>query len=204
VLTTAVVATALVGALGGPMAYAAQTAGTAHTEIIPTAGPSAGFGGRASHGFGGASGRTGPGRVGAGTGFRPGGGPGGPGGAMTLLQASDPSPALTAFLRAGAAGHTWVAATVGSMPAAGYQLASGSPVMPLGGFNGTDPSPTLAQFRALVAAGRVHYFLGEGLSQVPDTGGSDDTVQITAWVKAHFAATTVGRTTVYDLTHPTS
>jgi hypothetical protein len=123
---------------------------------------------------------------------------------MTLLNASQPSAALTAFLQAGAAGHTWVAATAGSMPAAGYQLASGAPVMPLGGFNGTDPSPTLAQFQALVAGGQVHYFLGEGLSQVPDTGGSDDTVQITAWVKQHFTATTVGGTTVYDLTHATS
>ena len=90
---------------------------------------------------------------------------------MALLQASDPTAALTAFLQAGAVGHTWVAATAGSMPAAGYQLASGAPVMPLGGFNGTDPSPTLAQFQALVASGQVHYFVGEGLSEVPDTGG---------------------------------
>jgi hypothetical protein len=123
---------------------------------------------------------------------------------MALLRASEPSADLTALLQAGAAGHTWAAATVGSMPAAGYQLASGDPVMPLGGFNGTDPSPTLAQFQALVASGQVHYFLGEGLSEVPDTGGSDATVQITAWVKAHFTATTVGGTTVYDLTASTS
>jgi 4-amino-4-deoxy-L-arabinose transferase-like glycosyltransferase len=213
-VTAGVLATALVAALGGPAAYAVQTAGTAHTEIIPTAGPSSGFGGPG----GGPGGRGhGPGGGGPG-GFRPGGVPGGrapggagrggpgggPGGAMTLLRASDPSAALTAFLRAGAPGHTWVAATAGSMPAAGYQLASGAPVMPLGGFNGTDPSPTLAQFQALVAAGQVHYFLGEGLSEVPDTGGSDDTVQITTWVKQHFTATTIGGTTVYDLTAPTS
>jgi 4-amino-4-deoxy-L-arabinose transferase-like glycosyltransferase len=193
VVTTGVLAAALVAALGGPAAYAVQTAGTAHTEIIPTAGPSSGFDGRGGRGHGGFGG---PGGFGAPAGF----GRGGPGGAMTLLQASQPSAALTAFLRAGAAGHTWVAATAGSMPAAGYQLASGAPVMPLGGFNGTDPSPTLAQFQALVAAGQVHYFLGEGLSEVPDTGGSGDTVQITAWVEQHFTATTVGGTTVYDLT----
>ncbi|NMO88659.1 glycosyltransferase family 39 protein [Actinomycetospora sp. TBRC 11914] len=211
VLTTGVLAAALVGALGGPTAYAVQTAGSAHTEVIPTAGPSSGFGGFGAHGGRGGQG-TGPGGHGFGpgtggsapAGVQNGAGPGGRGGAMTLLQASDPSAALTAFLQAGAAGHTWVAATVGSMPAAGYQLASGSPVMPLGGFNGTDPSPTLAQFQALVASGQVHYFLGEGLSEVPDTGGSDDTVQITAWVKAHFTATTVGGTTVYDLTQPRS
>jgi 4-amino-4-deoxy-L-arabinose transferase-like glycosyltransferase len=224
VVTTGVLVTALGAALGGPVAYAVQTAGTAHTEIIPTAGPSSGFGGRGHGGSGGPGGFGGPGGTAPG-GTAPGGtaqgaaaqgaagqgaaagrgvGRGGPGGAMTLLQASDPSAALTAFLQAGAAGHTWVAATAGSMPAAGYQLASGAPVMPLGGFNGTDPSPTLAQFQALVATGQVHYFLGEGLSEVPDTGGSDDTVQITTWVKQHFTATTVGGTTVYDLTAPTS
>jgi 4-amino-4-deoxy-L-arabinose transferase-like glycosyltransferase len=226
VVTTGVVAAALVAALGGPVAYAVQTAATSHTEIIPTAGPSSGFGGPGGHGGAGqggpGGGQGGPGGPGGSRGqgasaqgaaqgapgqsrtlgARSGGG--GPGGAMTLLRASEPSADLTALLQAGAAGHTWAAATVGSMPAAGYQLASGDPVMPLGGFNGTDPSPTLAQFQALVASGQVHYFLGEGLSEVPDTGGSDATVQITAWVKAHFTATTVGGTTVYDLTAPTS
>lgn len=218
VVTTGVITAALVAALGGPVAYAVQTAATSHTEIIPTAGPSSGFGGPGGHGSRGPGGGGGPGGGSAGGtvgGNARGGTPtagataggaghgasrGGPGGAMTLLRASEPSADLTALLKAGASGHTWVAATVGSMPAAGYQLAGGAPVMPLGGFNGTDPSPTLAQFQALVASGQVHYFLGEGLSEVPDTGGSDATVQITAWVKANFTPTTVGGTTVYDLT----
>ena len=43
--------------------------------------------------------------------------------------------------------------------AAGYQLASGEPVMAIGGFNGTDPAPTLAQFEQYVAAGKIHYFI---------------------------------------------
>ena len=46
--------------------------------------------------------------------------------------------------------YTWVAATVGSNNASGYQLATGDPVMAIGGFNGSDPSPTLAQFQQLV------------------------------------------------------
>ncbi|GAB06490.2 putative glycosyltransferase, partial [Gordonia amarae NBRC 15530] len=33
----------------------------------------------------------------------------------------------------------------------GYQLESGYSVMPIGGFNGTDPSPTLERFQKLVA-----------------------------------------------------
>ncbi|MCD2187046.1 hypothetical protein [Actinomycetospora soli] len=215
-VTLGVLTAALVAGLGGPAAYAGVTAATAHTEIIPTAGPSSGFGGPGQGGPGrGGPGQGGPGRPpgappgGSTASSLPGGGGGGPGrggpgGAMQLLRASDPSAELTAFLQAGSTGYTWVAATVGSMPAAGYQLASGSPVMPLGGFNGTDPSPTLAAFQQLVATGQVHYFLGEGLTSVPDTGGSDATVQITAWVTAHYTPTTLGGTVVYDLTHPTS
>jgi hypothetical protein len=52
-----------------------------------------------------------------------------------------------------------VAAAVGSNSAAGYQLATQAPVMAIGGFNGSDPSPTLAQFRRWVAEGRIHYFI---------------------------------------------
>ena len=36
------------------------------------------------------------------------------------------------------------------------------PIMAIGGFNGTDPAPTLAQFEQYVAQGRIHYFLGSG------------------------------------------
>ncbi len=54
---------------------------------------------------------------------------------------------------------TWAAAVVGSNNAAGYQLASGAPVMAIGGFNGTDPSPTLEQFIRYVDDGQIHYFI---------------------------------------------
>ena len=43
--------------------------------------------------------------------------------------------------------------------------------MPIGGFNGSDPSPTLAQFQAYVAAGKIHYFIGGRLRR--PTAGSD-------------------------------
>ena len=38
--------------------------------------------------------------------------------------------------------------------AAGYQLASGEPIMAMGGFNGSDPTPTLAEFQAYVRRAR--------------------------------------------------
>src|SRR4051812_48628017 len=39
--------------------------------------------------------------------------------------------------------YTWIAAAIGSQSASGYQLATQQAVMPVGGFNGSDPSPTL-------------------------------------------------------------
>ena len=84
------------------------------------------------------------------TGLRPtnGGGGGNVGG---LLNGSSPSAQLVSVLDANAGDYTWVAAAVGSNQASGYQLATGDPVMAIGGFNGTDPSPTLAQFEQYVA-----------------------------------------------------
>lgn len=37
--------------------------------------------------------------------------------------------------------------------------------MPIGGFNGSDPSPTLEQFKAYVKAGRIHWFIGQSENQ---------------------------------------
>jgi len=107
--------------------------------------------------------------------------------------------ALTRLLTNGAAGYRWAAATVGAESAAPLQLASGKPVMAIGGFNGTDGTPTLAQFERMVAAGEIHYFVGA--SQASFGGGSGPAAQITAWVRAHFTAETVGGVTVYDLAH---
>ena len=85
-----------------------------------------------------------------------------------------------------------------SPSAAGFQLATGRPVMAIGGFNGSDPAPTLEQFQQLVAQGRIHFFLG-GDRMGRSMGGSDSAQQISAWVGRNFAATSAGGTTVYDL-----
>jgi len=69
--------------------------------------------------------------------------------------------------------------------------------MAVGGFNGTDPSPTLAEFQRLVAEGKIHYFIGGRIMQ--GETGSDAAAQIAAWVEASFEAQTVGGTTLYDL-----
>ena len=75
--------------------------------------------------------------------------------------------------------------------------------MAIGGFNGSDPSPTLAQFQADVAAGRIHYFVGGG-GFGGQNGGSSASSEIAAWVAATFPAQTVGGATVYDLTGSTA
>ncbi|HQR26741.1 MAG TPA: glycosyl transferase, partial [Nocardioides sp.] len=129
------------------------------------------------------------------------GGPAGGGpGAGGLLDSSTPGSALVALLEAEASSYTWVAAAVGSQSASGYQLATQQPVMAIGGFNGSDPSPTLAQFRAYVAAGRIHYFIGGG-SGGPggQMGGASSSSEIAEWVAATFTAQTVDGVTVYDL-----
>lgn len=95
----------------------------------------------------------------------------------------------------------WAAATVGSQSAASLELASGASVMAIGGFSGSDNSPTLAQFEAYVQSGQVRYFIaGGGFGGGPGGSGGDAASQIASWVESHYTATTVGGVTVYDLT----
>jgi 4-amino-4-deoxy-L-arabinose transferase-like glycosyltransferase len=153
-------------------------------------------------GFPGTSTGTAPGGTTTGNG-RPGGmagtaGGGGGGGIGGLLNGATVSSAMKSLLLKNASAYTWVAATVGSQNAASYQLATGEPVMAIGGFNGTDNAPTPAQFEQYVKEGRIHWFIAS--STGGGNGGSTYASRITAWVKAHYTATTVGGTTVYDLT----
>jgi 4-amino-4-deoxy-L-arabinose transferase-like glycosyltransferase len=213
----AVLLVALAAALAAPAAYSAQTAATPHSGSLPTAGPSGstsgpGAGGRRAFGAGGPPGFSLGGNGGPPAGFAPGGGagvsPGGgfrgrAGGLGGLLEASTPSKALVTLLQTDASSYRWVAAIVGANSAAGVQLATGDPVMAIGGFNGTDPSPSLPEFKADVAAGKIHYFLtdGGGFGGGPGgAGGSASSRAIASWVESTFAATTVGSVTVYDLT----
>ena len=131
-------------------------------------------------------------------GFVGGGGAGG-GGLGGLLGSSTPGKQLTAMLQANASRYTWVAATTRANTAAGYQLAADQPVMAIGGFNGTDPAPTLAQFQSYVAAGKIHYYLSGG-GRGPGGATSSTSSAIATWVAAHYTAKTVDGVTLYDLT----
>jgi 4-amino-4-deoxy-L-arabinose transferase-like glycosyltransferase len=197
----------LLAVAGGSVGYAVQTVATPHSGPIPLAGPSSGVG---DGGPGGAGGRLG--------GF--GGGDGAFGGGT--LPAAE-----VAALRATTA--RWALAVVGAPGAAAAELASGKAVMAIGGFMGSDPSPTLAQFQAYVANGEVRYFSGAGRGGmrsggphgfpgggsggrrggVPGFGGpggagggSGESAAITQWVAQNFRTVDVGGVTLYDLMQP--
>ncbi|MEU6385047.1 glycosyltransferase family 39 protein [Streptomyces bauhiniae] len=137
---------------------------------------------------------------------------GAPGGAGGLLNGATVSAKAKKLLLADAGSYTWVAASTGSQNAASYQLATNKAVMAIGGFNGTDPSPTLAQFKQYVTKGQIHYYIagggmggGMGMGRTGETrggmGGNSGTASaISTWVEANFKKVTVGSATFYDLT----
>ncbi|MGH3151728.1 MAG: glycosyltransferase family 39 protein [Streptosporangiaceae bacterium] len=140
----------------------------------------------------------------SGTGSLPGaasreGGAGGFGGAGGLGGNTTVSKALVELLEQDASKYKWVAATEGSEGAAPLELATGDAVIAIGGFNGTDPWPTLAAFKELVAKHEVHDYVGQGSESF---GGGHGSSTIASWVGAHFKKETVGGETVYDLTQP--
>ena len=106
-------------------------------------------------------------------------------------------------LEADAGSYTWVAATVNSNSAAGYQLATDDPIMAIGGFNGTDPAPTLAQFERYVAEKKIHYFIsgGGGLGTGADRHHRKPDHQLGG---EPLHSTDLDGVTVYDLSSPTT
>ncbi|KRF49115.1 glycosyl transferase [Terrabacter sp. Soil811] len=202
-----VLAAALVAGLAGSGAYAVSTTAQGHSGSIVTAGPAGSSRGPGGGGMGGTPpqlpGQTGTTQQGANGTTQGGPQTGGTGGGMGgLLDASTPSTAVVAALSADAGSYTWVAAAVGSQTAAGLQLGTQLPVMAIGGFNGSDPSPTLAQFQQYVANGQIHYFAGGGRGFGNQNGGSSASSEISSWVQANFTSVTIDGSTFYDLTQP--
>jgi 4-amino-4-deoxy-L-arabinose transferase-like glycosyltransferase len=107
-------------------------------------------------------------------------------------------PQLEALLRST---HTpWSAATVGSSAAAGMELSTNTSVMAVGGFSGSDPVPTLAEFKDDVAQHKMTYFVvnhGRG-----GAFGRRAHTDITAWVMSNFSPINTATATAYDLTRP--
>ena len=165
-----------IACIAGPIAWTACTISCGHTGSIVTAGPSGDMGGSGPNGNGGST---------------------APGG--SLLGGTSASTSLTELLTANATGYRWAAATTGSQNAASYQLASGLPVMAIGGFNGSDPAPTLDEFKTYVAQGLIRYYIAGGGMNGTQMGGSSAASEIQTWAAENFTAQTIGNVTVYDL-----
>ncbi len=175
-----VVVSLLAGGLG-TAAWTLATAATAHSGSIPTSGPAGsatgGFGNRAG-GFGAAGGA---------------GQAGGPGSEGTA------DAGLTALLSSTTT--KWSASVSGATQAASLELATNTNVIALGGWNGGDPYPTLAQFQDMVAKGQIGYYIeGGGMGGGGGFGGQSGNSEVASWVQANFQAQTVGNSTVYKLT----
>ena len=175
-LSEAAVALALAALLAGPIAYASDTMGTALAGGDPAAGPAVAgsFGGPG--GFGG----------------RPDGGGPGFGGTAT-------DSAILDYLVANRGTTTWLVAVSGSGSAAPIQLATGQPVMSMGGFSGGDGAPTLETLKAYLESGRLRFVLVGGGG--PGFGGFGGSGQVSTWVSADCSVVDVGSGsggTLYD------
>jgi len=215
-------------AVGWTAAFGVATAASPHTGSILSVGPAAAATAASAGGGPGTGGGVPSGRTG-GTGSAPGGSaPGGSAKSGSMPTGSAPTGSRTAGGKTsagvgggvpsgagGAATSTaltdalkatsskWAAAVVGDQSAATLELATGKAVISIGGWSGTDPSPTLAQFEHDVATGQVRYLIASG--GVAMGGGSAGVAaQITKWVAAHYKKITIGGQTVYDLSQPLS
>lgn len=119
--------------------------------------------------------------------------------AAGLVIGRTPSPVLTDFLKKTPSSCTWAAATYPGQTAARFQLTIDRPVMPIGGFAATDPSPTLEQFQQAVGSGRVCYMI-EQPEQLKVPGTSPELLAIHTWVANTFRAEKIDGVTVYNLT----
>jgi 4-amino-4-deoxy-L-arabinose transferase-like glycosyltransferase len=171
--------------VAGPAAYSLATVTHGETGSNPTAGPASaggygfGGGGLAHGGFAraagphagfarasGADGGLGARAAGArGAGNRAAGNrAAGARGAGNRGAGDGASTALIKYLESHRDGAKYLVAATGSQSAAPIGLASGDPVITMGGFMGADPAPTVAQLQSLVRSGELHYVLvGGGL-----------------------------------------
>jgi len=122
------------------------------------------------------------------------------------------STALLSYLRANRGDADYLVATFGAQEAASLITGSGGePVLPIGGFSGNDPAPTLQKFTALVSSGALKYVLvgnggraGFGGGFGGAAGGASTTTtasEIRTWVEANCTAVSAdGVTGLYQCT----
>jgi 4-amino-4-deoxy-L-arabinose transferase-like glycosyltransferase len=145
---------------------------------FPRGGFPGGFRGYPGGGFPGGGGR-GPGQL---------AGPGGGGifGSTTLTSAQEQ---LYRYVSAHRDGAGYLLAVQSWSEASGYIVSTGQEVLPMGGFSGSVPEPTLARVRQLVATGQLRFFLlGAGGAGPGGRGGGGTAAGIASWVESSCAA----------------
>jgi 4-amino-4-deoxy-L-arabinose transferase-like glycosyltransferase len=173
--------------LAGPAAYAWDTMGNAYGGGDPHPGPGTqgGLGGLQD---GGAGGRGGPG--GGQPGSVAGGLPGDGGG----IGGNTSDSALLEYLVANRGNASWIVAVSGSQQAGSIEIATGLPVMAIGGFTGSDPAPTLDELKSYVASGKLRFVITG--SSGGFGGGSS---RVSSWVTSTCTAVSYGgSTSLYD------
>jgi 4-amino-4-deoxy-L-arabinose transferase-like glycosyltransferase len=169
-----VVALSLLATGLGSAAWTVATAAQPHSGSIPISGPTASAVGGAR------------GAMGGGMGAAAMGGEGAAGSELTALLKSS--------------GTKWSAIVSGATEAASLELATNTSVIALGGWNGGDPYPTLAEFQSMVDRGEIGYFISGGGGMGGGMGGSrGGNSEVATWVAANFQAQTIGSSTVYKL-----
>jgi 4-amino-4-deoxy-L-arabinose transferase-like glycosyltransferase len=161
------------GAGGGRQAFGGAPGGGLQGGSFPNFGAGQAGGGLQGGGF-----------QGAGRGF--GGGPGGDGVDQTLVD----------YLKAHQGDAKYAVAIPDSNSAGPYIMARLS-VLPIGGFSGQVPFPTLNQFQSLIASGQLRYVLSGGFGGRGGGPGGAGGTDITSYVSSNCTAVS-GYSGLYD------
>lgn len=187
-LAAACIAVAVAGLLAAPAVWTASSVfETSFNAQIPTAGPSAGsIGGMRGMSWGQNSDDSRTGRDDsrenqsgtAPSGQAPGSAFGGmPGG----MRQSSSDTKLISFLEKNNTGEKFLIAVSDASEAEPIILATGKPVMAIGGFSGNDKTLSVEKLQQMVKAGEIKYFLVGGKGGM----GGNFSDEVTQWVKAN-------------------
>jgi 4-amino-4-deoxy-L-arabinose transferase-like glycosyltransferase len=106
---------------------------------------------------------------------------------------------LIAYLEKNRNGAKFLLATLGGMSAAPFITATGENVLPIGGFDGEDPTPLLQKFKDLIATSELKFVLLGGMG---GNGKNVKTTEIESWVTTNCLAdaNAPGTTSLYRCT----
>ena len=97
---------------------------------------------------------------------------------------------MLAYLEANQGSAKYLVAATGSQTTAPIIIETGKAVVTIGGFNGADPAPTVAQLRGDGRRGRAEVRAASGAAAVGGPGGGGTSSALSTWVKQHGTAVT--------------